>query len=103
MAQFKILSSNFKISTMVEHGTLAFFLNGERIIAARDSIDSKNMVLAPGKYEYQWQVNGTDGLTHYSIRLMLDGKGVPKTGVGPRVLNGGDTDFGGGIINVDGK
>ena len=100
MAKFKVLSSNFKVSTMVEHGTLAFFLNGEQIIAARDSIDSKDMVLEPGEYEYQWQVNGTRNITRYSIRLLLNGTSIPKTGVGPRVLNGGDTDFSGGTITI---
>ncbi|KAA0991908.1 hypothetical protein [Dyadobacter aurulentus] len=96
MARFKTLSSNFYISTMVEHGTLTFFLDGNQIISARDSIDSKEMIIESGGHEYQWQVNGKDGLTRYSIRMTNNGVAVPGTGVGPRTLKGGDTDFSGG-------
>ncbi|WP_031526585.1 hypothetical protein [Dyadobacter crusticola] len=100
MAQFKILSSNFYVSTMVEHGTLAFFLDGNQIISARDSIDTKEMILDKGKHEYQWQVNGKDNLTRYSVRMTSNGVSVPGTGVGPRTLKGGDTDFSGGEFHI---
>jgi hypothetical protein len=100
MAQFKILSSNFHVSTMVEHGTLTFFLDGNQIVSARDSIDSKTMILETGRHEYQWQVNGKDNLTRYSIRMTNNGISVPGTGVGPRTLKGGDTDFSGGEFQV---
>ncbi|KQS31031.1 hypothetical protein [Dyadobacter sp. Leaf189] len=100
MAQFKILSSNFHVSTMVEHGTLAFFLDGKQIISARDSIDTKEMILDKGKHEYQWQVNGKDNLTRYSIRMTSNGVSIPGTGVGRRTLKGGDTDFSGGDFQI---
>ena len=101
MAKFKVLFSNFKVSTMVEHGTLAFFLNGVQIIAARDSIDSKDMVLTIGEHEYQWQVNGNQDVTRYSIRLLSNGVSIPQTGVGPRVLKGGNIDFSGGTFTIN--
>jgi hypothetical protein len=101
MPQFKILAANFHVSTMVEHGTLAFFLDGSQIITARNSIDTKVMNLQAGKHTYQWQVNGKDNLTRYSIRMTSNGVAVPGTGVGPRTLKGGDTDFSGGEFQVN--
>lgn len=85
---------------MVEHGTLAFFLDGVSIIQDRDVISRKDMVLAPGPHQYQWQVNGTQGQTRYSIRLLLNGVPIPGTGRGPRVLQNDNNDLGGGSFNV---
>jgi hypothetical protein len=100
MASFQTLQANFSISTMVEHGTLTFFLDGVAIIQDRDALSRKDIVLAPGQHEYQWQVNGTQGLTRYSIRLLQNGTPIPNTGRGPRVLQNGDVDSGGRTFNV---
>lgn len=94
MARFLVLESNFTVSTMVEHGTLAFFLDGVEKFSGTDFTANNKMVLSPGQHSYQWQVNGQTGVTRYSIRLMLNGKSIPASAVGPRVLpNGSSTDF----------
>ncbi|QRR01268.1 hypothetical protein [Dyadobacter sandarakinus] len=101
MARFRNLSSNFRVSTMVEEGTLTFFLDGTAVISARDSIDSIERVLPAGNHEYQWQVNGKDGITRYSVRVTSNGVPVPGSNVSPRTLKGGDTDFSGGEFQVN--
>ena len=100
MPKFTTLNANFRVSTMVEHGTLTFWINEETIIQARDSIDVREIALPSGEYEYQWQVNGTQGLTRYSIRLSQNGALISGTGIGPKKLNNGNTDFGGGILTI---
>ncbi len=100
MAKFTTLTANFRVSTMVEHGTLTFWINGEAIIQARDSIDIREIALPPGEYEYQWQVNGTQGFTRYSVRLSQNGVLFSGTGVGPKKLNNGSVDFDAGIITI---
>jgi hypothetical protein len=100
MAKFKTLTSNFTVSTMVENGALTFFLDGNPIIQGSDSIDRKDMILSPGQHQFQWQVNGQQGLTRYSIRISVNGVPLPATGVGPKFLNSGNIDFAGDNFNV---
>ena len=102
MAQFKTLTANFTVSTMVEHGTLAFFLDDDPNpkFSGTDFTANNKMVLSPGEHSYQWQVNGKRGITRYSIRLLLNGTPIPATSIGPRTLQNGDTDFDGGPFTV---
>ena len=86
---------------MVEQGTLTFFLDGDPIIKSRDEKAQEDSVLSPGTHEYQWQVNGQRDVTRYSVRLMRNGKSIPGTGIGPRTLKDGDTDFDGGNFDID--
>ena len=92
---------NFTVSTMVEQGTLAFFLDGVRIIESRDEKVQQEKELSPGTHEYQWQVNGQRDVTRYSVRLLRNGKSIPGTGIGPRTLKDGDTDFDGDSFDMD--
>jgi hypothetical protein len=101
MASFSVLQSNFTVSTMVEHGTLAFFLDGVKLFGAENFTANNKIVLSPGPHSYQWQVNGQRGVTRYSIRLMLNGKSIPATAIGPRILpNDSDIDFSAGNFTV---
>lgn len=100
MANFKTLEANFKVSIMVEHGAIAFFLNGEEIFSGKNTISRLEKVLPPGDYNYQWQINGKKGVTNYSIRIMLNGNFLPSSGVGPRKLKSGDIDLNGDNFKV---
>lgn len=98
-----LLAPNFTVSTMVENGTLTFFLDNDPIIESRDEKAQQERALSPGTHEYQWQVNGQRDSTRYSVRLLRNGKSIPGTGIGPRTLKDGDTDFDGGIFDIDEK
>lgn len=100
MAQFRTLTPNFTVSTMVEHGALSFFLDDELKFSGTDFQNSQKMVLEPGDHTFQWQVNGQQEITRYSIRLLLNGTPIPATAVGPRTLQSGNTDFDGGTFTV---
>jgi hypothetical protein len=100
MPQFKTLSANFTVSTMIEHGKLSFFLDGTKLFDSEDEIVRRDMVLSPGEHSYQWQVNGIKGVTRYSIRLLRNGTPIPGTGIGPKVLKNGDTDFNAGTFTI---
>lgn len=96
-----LLAPNFTVNTMVEGGTLAFFLDGVRIIESRNEKAQEERALSSGTHEYQWQVNGQRDVTRYSVRLLRNGKSIPGTGIGPRTLKDGDTDFDGGNFDMD--
>lgn len=103
MAKFLNLQANVTISVMVENGSLTFFWGDTNkvIIDNADFTTSQQLALPPGQYPFQWRVDGQSGITRYSIRVMINGKIVPGTSIGPRVLDGGNnSNFGGGVINI---